>query len=119
VRSAGSSPNGRARDPWAPGSIYSGRKRDGREFPIEISLSPLATSDGMLFSASIRDISERKQADAVVRRSQAHLLSAVESIQGAFAIFDGADRLVLCNSSYRQLVARRLSERSPVAASES
>ena len=33
----------------------------GQEFPVEISLSPLATEDGMLFSSAIRDISARKK----------------------------------------------------------
>ena len=36
------------------------------------------------------------------------LLSAVESIQGAFAIFDVGDRLVLCNSTYRHMFGRKL-----------
>jgi PAS domain S-box-containing protein len=43
------------------------RQKDGLEFPVEISLSPIRTADGTLTSAAIRDISERK---AVERRLQ-------------------------------------------------
>lgn len=76
-------------------------KRDGSEFPIEISLSPVLLAGRRLVCAAIRDITERKKGELEMHRIQGHLLSAVESIQGAFAIFDSEDRLVLCNSSYR------------------
>jgi len=84
------------------------RRRDGTEFPVEISLSPLPTDQGLLVSASVRDITERKRSEREIRRVQGHLLSAVESIQGAFAIFDAEDRLVLCNSAYRQILGVNL-----------
>lgn len=40
--------------------------KDGHEFPVEISLSPLETEEGMLVSSAIRDISERKRLERIV-----------------------------------------------------
>jgi PAS domain S-box-containing protein len=80
-------------------------RKDGREVPVEISLSPIATEDGLLISSAIRDISERHKTEAAAKLASERLLSAVESFHGALSLYDAEDRLILCNSGARVLFA--------------
>ena len=73
-----------------------GARKDGSEFPVEISLSPISTDHGTLVYAAIRDVTERK-------RNEIRFQTLFDSAPDAMVVTDQDGKIVLINSQAEKL----------------
>jgi PAS domain S-box-containing protein len=73
------------------------RRKDGSEFPIEIMLSPLRNTEGILVTAAIRNISVRKDAEAHLVQMENRYRGLLEAAPDAMVVVNQAGEIVLLN----------------------
>jgi PAS domain S-box-containing protein len=82
--------------PMGAGMELAGRRKDGSEFPAEISLSTFETDQGLMISAAVRDVTDRKKAEAKFR-------GLLEAAPDAIVGVDSSGRIALVNAQTERL----------------
>jgi PAS domain S-box-containing protein len=83
--------------PLGVGGDFAGRRRDGSQFPVEISLSPVETDDGLGVFATIVDITARKSAETSLAESERRFRAVLEASPNAVLAIDAKGRINYAN----------------------
>lgn len=83
------------------------RRKDGTTFPVEVSLSPLQTEDGLLVSSTIRDVTDRRRAEDALRESNERFSFASRAAEVGYWDWDMTTNRVVWSDTYRALYGLR------------
>jgi diguanylate cyclase (GGDEF)-like protein/PAS domain S-box-containing protein len=85
------------------GIELSGRRKDGTTFPIEIMLSPLESSEGVLVTAAIREITLRKEAEKRLAMMDARYRGLLEAAPDAMVVVNQGEEIILVNAEMERM----------------
>src|SRR5438876_559819 len=80
-----------------------GRRKDGSEFPVEVGLNPIHTTEGFFVLASVIDITERKHAELAVRQSEERLRLVIDTALDAVITIDAHGAITHWNAEAEKI----------------
>jgi PAS domain S-box-containing protein len=80
-------------------------RRDGRELPVELTITPIRLGENFIFTIFIRDITERRQAEAALARERHLLECLLENSLDSIYFKDRDSRFLRCSKSVSQKIA--------------
>ena len=84
-----------------------GLRKDGSEFPLELSLGTWRTREGTFYSGMIRDITERRRREEALRESQERFRQLAENIREVFWLTDPQkSQMIYISPGYEQIWGR-------------
>jgi len=77
------------------------RRANGQDFPVEVSLTPITHEEKSCLYCVLRDITDRKQAEEALRKSEWYLRSTLDGLSAHIAVIDDRGEIILTNKAFR------------------